>query len=465
MFSTFPSTPGRGRSRFSKALPTAPGEASESQDFSPSLISKYMHSPLPPLPKEKMAMAIPRRPVGAAVESSKAPSIKSVSSVYSDSPGFARSLSNSSTKDSLSGVDSDLGPTPPPPPKDGRRQENPPATPSKVLDGALPNFNPSPPRTELWKRRSVSSNKSITLADLKLQKSNGSTASPPRKQEQPQDRGLPRSIAGRKPVPARPAPPQPDLMGNKISKLRNKGQGEQAGPPEDSGKNEGPTKAYPPPFQRLPTPEYVKADAREASLPQVLSPASPFTPPDDERPPALPHKSDSRAEYSQPDVVARTDSLPNTIKPKVTSPHSGTTSETLTVTTSDAVLLAPHPEKPFAARLLTPQRSPDKTSPLALPSPTQAIRFPTIKSPLPKGTIIPGLPLDIVHFDCYQSHKLMRSTKNTQCPVACMICQKKDTETRWRCTWCCLSACGSCKQILVSIPGKDLRACLERVSK
>jgi hypothetical protein len=468
MFSTFPSTPGRGRSRFSKALPTAPGDASKSPDSSSSVISKYMHSPLPPLPKEKekMAMAIPRRPVGgnaAGIESSKAPSIKSVSSVYSDSPGLSRSLSDTSTKDSLSGVDSDAGPTPPLPPKDSQRPQNSPTTPNKLANGALPNFNPSPPRTELWKRRSVSSNKSISLTDLKLQKSNGSTASPPKNQEPPADRGLPRSITGRKPVPARPAPPQPDLMGNKISKLRNKSQGEKGDTAEHSSQNEAPNQTYPA-IQRPPTPEYPKADKHQPSTPQVLSPRSPFTPPDDEKAPALPQKSDSRAKTIQSDLP-RSDSQATTIRPNISSSNSSENSESHTITSEAPILLAPHPEKPFAARLLTPQLSPDKTSPLVLPSPSHRIHFPSVQSPAAKGTIFPGPPLSVVHFKCFQSHKLMRSTRNTLCPVACMICKKKDTEIRWKCTWCCLSACGSCMQVLSSIPGKDLETCVERVGK
>jgi hypothetical protein len=69
-------------------------------------------------------MSIPRRPVGAA-KSQRAPSIASVSSVYSDSPGLSRSISDSSknSRDSLSGSDSQTGRTPPLPPKDEQRQQ------------------------------------------------------------------------------------------------------------------------------------------------------------------------------------------------------------------------------------------------------------------------------------------------------------------------------------------------------
>jgi hypothetical protein len=74
-----------------------------------------------------------------------------------------------------------------------------------------------------------------------------------------------------------------------------------------------------------------------------------------------------------------------------------------------------------------------------------------------------GPCVEKVHLECYQSHRFMRGAKNTLCPVACMICEGKDTEPRWRCTWCCLSACASCMQVLSSIPGRDLAVCLERI--
>lgn len=458
-----PNTPGRGRSRFSKALPIAPGEALRSPDSSPALISKYSHSPLPPIPKENM---IARRMVGGnggELGLSKAPSIDSISSQYSDPPGLSRSFSDASTKESPSGGDSDAatGPAPPLPSKDVQReqaQHNPTTVPNKLLDKPFADFlDKSPPRTELWKRRSTSSsNSSIHFADLKLQKSNGSTASPPRNPP-------PRSLSNRKPVPNRPAPPQPDLMGNKITKLRDKAHGEKGITSEESSQNEAPQKVYPSP-QRLHAPEYLKADKQHVSVTNVLSPRTPFTPPDDKAP-AVPQKSDSRTENIRPDV-ARSESQSTTIRPVIpVSSHSRTTSEALSVTSEAPTLLAPHPERPTPARILSPHNLPDKTSPLNLPSPINGIHFPSLKSPAPIGTVFPGLPLDVVHLDCYQNHKFMRSTKNTFCPMGCMICKKKDTEPRWRCTWCCLSSCGSCMQVLSAVPGKDLKVCLERIRK
>ena len=69
------------------------------------------------------SMSIRRRPVGASKnEQTNTPSIASVSSVYSDSP---RSVSDSSriSRESLSGGDSESGPTPPLPQKDEQREE------------------------------------------------------------------------------------------------------------------------------------------------------------------------------------------------------------------------------------------------------------------------------------------------------------------------------------------------------
>jgi hypothetical protein len=463
MLSTFPSTPGRGRSRFLKALPERPpGESTIPSSPAPAPAAIPTEPTLPSLPK----MSIPRRPVGAQANHARALSIASVSSVYSDSPGLSRSLSNSSsynTKDSLSGIDSETGPTPPLPPKDKQGQQSMPRTPN-ILSSPI-SSQPSPPQPEIWRRRPAKSDRSISFPVLKLDKSNGSTASPPKRQEQPvSGPQLPRSVSGRrKPVPSRPAPSQPDLMGNKLAKLGNKNLGETS---QESRNDELPKQLYPS-FKRLPTPEYLKTDKRQPSTPKVLSPISPpppSTPPEDV-PPELPRKSESRV--NRP-TAAPTLVLPEpTNRPNIPTPHSQEPSEALTVMSEPTVMRSPQPKKAFAARILTPQPSPgDKASPLTLPSPTGlGIHFPTVSTPPTPGSICPGLPLSDVHFDCFQSHKFMRSSKNTLYPIACMVCKKKDSEMRWKCSWCCLSACGSCMQVLASLPGKDLRVCLERIGR
>jgi len=135
MASTLPETPGRGRSRFSKALPAAPRQSSPS-----SMKSNLRHSPLPPLPKDAMPprMSIPRRPVGGSkIDHARASSMASVSSVYSDSPGLSRSISDSTnnSRDSLSGGDSEIGPSPPLPLKDEQRQQA--AKPAEVSEQSI----------------------------------------------------------------------------------------------------------------------------------------------------------------------------------------------------------------------------------------------------------------------------------------------------------------------------------------
>jgi len=452
MSSNFPTTPARGRSRFSKMLPQPPEEKSlstEKKMIAPSLLQ----SALPPLPEASKVMAIPRRPVGAQTKHSKSPSIASVSSVYSDGPGLSRSLSNGSsynTRDSLSGVDS----TPPLPPKDHQKSQVMSSSPT-ILASPLSSLHSSPSRPEIWRRRSVRSEKGINFPELKLDKSNGSTASPPGRQEQPARAHIPRSLAGRKPIPARPAPPQPDLMGNKLAKLKNKSLEEST----ETSNDEAPNPFTSP--KRLPTPEYLRTDQAQPLTPQVVPPLSPATPPD-EQAPEVPLKSEARSNAA-PVLLNATN------RQTILSTHSRETSETLTITSEPPVMKSPQPKKAFAAKILTPQLSPSKASPLSLPSPISppaglGINFPTLP-PYIEGTVLPGIPLNSLHFDCYQSHRFMRSSRNTLCPIACMVCEKKDAEMRWKCTWCCLSACGSCMQVLSSIPGNDLRICLERIGK
>ncbi|KAL2074810.1 hypothetical protein VTL71DRAFT_8589 [Oculimacula yallundae] len=493
MFSTIPSTPPRGRSRFSKVLPVAPGETCQTSPA--ALTSRSMRTDLPPLPSDavKAPMVIPRRPIGGgggvggdiekekekAARSLRSASIASESSIYSDSVGFSRSPSGSSTKDgSVSGVDTADGPTPPPLPakdKDCEISDEKPQTIHKRSSISISSLESALHPTEIWRRRSGKSEHSFVFSDLKLTKSNGSTASPPRRQEQSTDQPqLPRSITGRKPVPARPAPPQPEFMGNKISKLRKKGSR------EDSSNDDGPypAQAHPQPYesvQRLPTPEYLKADKQHTVDASILSPVSPFTPPDDK--PLVPRKSESRSlsvsnNSSDATIVPPTTTAPTPendppIRPNLLAAHSRDGSDALTITSESVIMNAPQPQKPHAAaRILTPQPSSDKASPMSLQSPAaHAAYFPTIKSPAARGTVLPGPALDLFHFECYHSHKVMRVANNRLCPVGCMICQKQDTEKRFRCTWCCLSVCGSCSRVLDSVPGKDLRLAVERIGK
>ena len=469
-----PETPGGGRSRHSKALPVPPKHRlpPTKGEISPTItsIAISLLSPLPPLPEDTMSTkSITRRPIGGTVIHTKISSVGSASSIYSDSPGFSRGLSNSidQANDSPNRFGSETAAsTPPLPPKDPQRQQLP-KMPKPLLASPVSKFETSPPRPELWRRRSVNSDKAISLSELELTKSNGSTASP--SQKHPFERSLPavptqlpRSITSRKPVPilSRAAPPQPDVMGSKVSKLKEKAKRSS----ESSSKNVTSIQQSQPSVTRLPTPEYQKTDNQEKLIPQISSPVSPETPPS-ENTPQLPAKSEARGGSNAGPLVDTTN-LPSFL---YTASHSRDSSETLTVTSESPVVRSPQPTKTFAARILTPQPSPSTTpvaSPLDLPSPAhKLLTFPTLPDLAPEGTIFPAPPLKIVHLECYQSHKFMRPSRNFMYSLGCMVCQKKDAEKRWKCTWCCLSVCGSCMDVLAAVPGKDLKTCLERIEK
>ncbi|TVY55895.1 hypothetical protein LSUE1_G010177, partial [Lachnellula suecica] len=428
MASVLPETPGRGRSRFSKALPTAPRV-----DYPVLINTDLRQSPLPPLPKDAMAskMSIPRRPVGAS-KSVKSPSIASLSSVYSDSATSSRRLSDSSrnSANSLSGSEQPgTEPAPPLPPKDkGRGKTASPAeSPKHVLASPAAGFTSSPPRPEIWKRRSTKSERSIRFPELKLNRSNGSTTEPPTERSLPPiPFSLPRSSV-RKPVPSRPAPPQPNSMGNTVSKLKEKHERKKSNGSSSGGtigrKGMANTE-QPSPVTRLPTPEYHHTDKQQPSTPQILSPRTPNTPPDEAPPPELPDKNRLRA---------NSNSSNNSLL-KLVAEHSRSPSETLTVTSEATVMASPQPQKNFATnKILTPAASPSPASALRSPesfsnshsrsasssqtlSPTK-IYFPKQPGPLlAKGTVLPAPPLTSLQFECYQAHQKTHAIKNAKCP-------------------------------------------------
>ncbi|PBP28705.1 hypothetical protein BUE80_DR000319 [Diplocarpon rosae] len=486
MFTPPPSAPGRGRSQESKVLssPNSSISLADGQSPDPALI---VGTDSPALRNEAVKAPVPivRRPVGvgAGVKPSwpaRTTSIASGSSTDSaPASDLSRSMSDNSTKDSLGGSDLEVGPAHilPPDNKDNQNQKasKKPQQANRSASNSISSPDNSPQRTEIWRRRSTRSDKSCTFSDLKLTKSNGSTASPPRGQEQSSEISQLSRSSSRKPVPFhanRPAPPQPEFMGSKASKLREKVS-------RGSVKDELSARhASPRPGPRPPTPIYLKTDNQKPPTPHVFSPDSPFTPPDDE-PPIVPQKSEIREQSQSHDsgsdatIVAPTlgpaATLASLSKENFNPSHyddSRNTSDTLDIASQPASIPYDQLQKPQATmRILSPDPSPTSPAPRTLSSPTShAQYFPTIQSPAPRGFIFPGPELDIVHFDCYQDHKLMRKTNNYNCPVACMICKRKDTELRWRCMWCYLSACGPCMKVLHE-SGKDLRLCLERIGK
>lgn len=487
-----PPSPGRGRSRFSKALPVTP--APKALGLSSTLQTKYSSSsttttmseprfaPLPALPPDALPpkRSLPRRPIASKPSPEKVLSRKSSSSsVYSDKPGLPGDdfdggdngrYRESVSADDILGFYGDA------------EQTSPQTSPRNTLLSSPSGLQKSPPRPEIWRRRSQKSDKDLSVAELKLENSNGSTASPP-SIKPPVDRALPpvpfelprsKASTGRKPVPLRPAPPQPTTMGNNLAKLKKKlssnalagafiKQDSPVQPDEDTTKVTQPFTL--PPLNRSPTPEADKMDGKTegASIPQTLSPALPHTPPEDATP-LVPQKSRARKPLGEATMFSgfrnKSDLTINssseastvTIKPTIEAPPSLPDLDLAAISAAPDAPLPPLPSQ--EAKLSTPP----------ITSPPPQAKFPRTSPKTSPGTSIPAPALDVVHFECYQNHKMMRSSQNKVCPVACMVCQKTNPDTHWKCDWCCLRCCKNCMQVLSSVPGKDLRVCLEQVS-
>ncbi|KAH8815679.1 hypothetical protein F5884DRAFT_188517 [Xylogone sp. PMI_703] len=547
MESLLPPTPGRGRSRYSKALPVPPpapklpGLASTLQTpYSASLETTPRYSPLPPLPSDAPPPKrnIPRRPIGGGVKPTLSvdtmPSRESTSSsVYSDTPGLPGSASISSDKARENDPGSSL--TSPVSEDDilSLYTSVEQTSPSNILSSPTSGLQKSPPRPEIWRRRSVKSDKNITVSDLKIEKSNGSTASPPQppaeRELPPAPFQLPRSKAstalpGRKPVPLRPAPPQPTTMGGSLAKLRKKLSSNaladtfssKSSPQSLATEQNVPTdqQSFTLPLHRSPTPEAEKTDLKseQASIPKVLSPAPPHTPPEDATPtataaptaqpaPIVPQKSRARKPLGEATMFSKVKSmsdlsisssnsgtatssastirpmipssttppLPQQTSPAPTSPLPPIPPASISTSNLPLQLRAPsNPSTPAATSPSTPAQGQTQAQaqfPAQQQQPAPKIVFPTIpaKDKAPEGTFFAPPPLNVVHFSCYHGHKVMRPSQNKMYPLLCMTCRKADPANHSRCAWCCLRCCNSCMQTLSSIPGRDLKTCLDRV--
>ncbi|CAD6456052.1 8425489c-054a-4260-ab6b-52e2fac8d182-CDS [Sclerotinia trifoliorum] len=510
--------------KYTKALPSTPTESKDSQG---TIMSKTLPS-LPerrsslPERKNSKAMSIPRREVGSTSSASKKSSIASISSSgYSDSV-LSRSLSGNSnfTKDSLSYAGSEFRKTPPIPEKDEQTQ----------ISLETPNKDPESPRStsslrsspgqEIWRRRSLVTQKGIEFPDLKLQKSNGSTASPPSKNTNAaSDRSLPEipgqslrsrgfSDRERGPIPTREAPQAPAVppMGAKVSKLKDISKRKATDQIDESSRHgdlntdqtqnlrggnaqQSKNLLYPP-QDGLPTPEYLEPDKirSQSSTRKLLSQT---TVPDDLLPsPQIPTRSDDGHAHGISAPIAGYPSTPqeSSIVPDLLNRnHSRDPSETLTITSLPGAVRSPQPHKPHATKtILTPRPPPPVESASLSPSITsttptittnphsrQTSRtttsratslsysyFPLSPSALPaSATILEAPPITLQHINCFQSHRFMRRSRNNICPLQCQTCSKGDFEQQWKCTWCCLRVCGDCMAVLATVR-KDLRTFL-----
>jgi len=459
-----------GRSRFSKALPTPPPNPSYEDEGRRGKANPFpsVQRALPSAPKSNIASTISRRPVGNQTNS-KATSTASASPIYSESPkmlpnyeAFVKKLESMETKEAER--------TPPPPPKDKGKHPLPdiPQEPTHLHSNSnsstTSSANGSSPRSEIWRRRSVKSDRSGSITELKLTKSNGFTANPPSVNPTspltvdkhslpplPLQPARPVGLPGRDIKPARPAPPQPDAMGSKVSKVL-KAESKAPLPSGDATNFSGRSADYQPsPIKRLPTPDYQSTDTRFQQPPasQVLSVVSPETPPSDLSPELGhdqafgDHTSGSRLPKPRNDLKL----LPSV---RASEPVE-------TVTREPSPPRSAQPQKLELPSILAIKRPPS-------PSPKPEVPSPEAASP---GTpdCFPPAALSTIHFDCYQSHRQMKVSRNDVCPVACMVCEVKDTEKRWMCTWCSLRCCDPCMKGLANVPGKDLRKCLEWIGR
>ncbi|KAL3465393.1 hypothetical protein BJX64DRAFT_64998 [Aspergillus heterothallicus] len=73
------------------------------------------------------------------------------------------------------------------------------------------------------------------------------------------------------------------------------------------------------------------------------------------------------------------------------------------------------------------------------------------------------VPLNKLHYSCYQEHRAMPAAANVWYALPCMTCQKFDREIRHRCVFCCLRVCADCFQALKRIPRRSLTQLMETI--
>ncbi|KAL4872174.1 hypothetical protein BDV12DRAFT_162432 [Aspergillus spectabilis] len=74
-----------------------------------------------------------------------------------------------------------------------------------------------------------------------------------------------------------------------------------------------------------------------------------------------------------------------------------------------------------------------------------------------------AVPLNKLHYSCYQDHRTMPVTTNVWYSLPCMTCQKFDREIRHRCVFCCLRVCTDCFQALKKYPRRSLAQLMETI--
>lgn len=455
---------------------------------------------------------------------------------------------------------------PTPPIKDTQRPTTPKSArtltqrPVDLADNNLPleqssRQSPSQPQPQLLRRRSLKSDKPLTLPELKLTSSHGSTSSsqqvisslnndlpdlPKPKPPFAAKTGLGSPMSnGVGPFPGRhirPSPsqkalphhPHPQDMGNKSSKEPLDGFSQYAQEIENNNlKDATKTPQYSPAkmspeLRRPPTPEYSTHDT-PSGQPDVVSPVSPMTPPEEPRPlsvigedvgpstsPAaamipiattlsgLPPRSSSRPGAlpsgnktglprsprmnggSSPGSNAASGASLLTpspaIQPALASPHARSISDTSvpTIEISDdgaSTIKAPNsPPRPVtsAAHSTVGWRQQQTTMDMENGDLIQASKgepnyFPMAHYKLQAitpGTVLTPAPLKPNQLDCFANHYRFTPSKNEDHPLACQSCQVKDHGVRFTCAHCRVRICMDCRDVLM-MNGRDLNKLVE----
>jgi hypothetical protein len=412
-------------------------------------------------PQNRALPSIPRRPVGKDSDGITVRSIRSISSIkskYSVYPGLSETMNSENIP-------------PLPTNDDGSRPDVPPKAPSHLHSLSISSIgsNSSSPQSELWRRRSVKSDNSIPISDLKLNKSNGSTSNlvttdsptPPPQHPLP---SVPSQSArpAKKPLPSEQDKSVADVMGVKISKGSNLGL-RVVSTSGDKGKSgEKPTETQQSPVNRLPTPEYQPFDKSLSYQvsPQVCSPTAPETPPSIASPDLVAHRAEQKSASDAP-AVQGSIAPPKAPDHRNLLPSLRATqqSEPTIIIAQPVVTNSPQPHKPRTSSLLGHKPAASLAS---LSAGAQGSSAPSTKPPT---ACLKAAALTIVHLDCYQAHRQLRPSRNDICPLQCMICEVKDLDKRWVCNFCSLRCCDRCMKGLASSPGKDLRKFLENIGR
>ncbi|KAI9371928.1 hypothetical protein BJX61DRAFT_479244 [Aspergillus egyptiacus] len=74
------------------------------------------------------------------------------------------------------------------------------------------------------------------------------------------------------------------------------------------------------------------------------------------------------------------------------------------------------------------------------------------------------VPLNKMHYSCYQEHRAMPAANNVWHSLPCMTCHKFDREIRHRCVFCCLRVCADCYEALKKVPRRSLHQLMETIT-